>query len=451
MRTGFTEAQRRDPRIRAADDILRKCVHCGFCAPACPTYRLTGDELDGPRGRIWLMRDLLEAGGAAPEAAGPAADPGVVAHLDRCLGCLACMPACPSGVDYRSLIGIGREVIEARARRGWWDRTLRAALGRILPDPGLFAALLRIARPLAPLGRIIGGRIGAGLALAAGARVRQSGDAGPGVYPSAGERRGRVALITGCAQSALAPDINAALIRILNRAGIEAVVLPGVNCCGALNEHLGQADMARAHALGVISRALAEADGRGVDALLQTASGCGTFMKSYGGLFHAEERAAEPARRLAGLVRDAGEYLAGLDLVLSPAPDHPVRRIAWQAPCSLANGQGGAGYGRALLARAGFDVVEPPEGPVCCGSAGTYNLTEPAIADRLGADKGRALDGLGADVVVSSNLGCMMQLAPHLGTPVVHLVELLDWAQGGPRPHSLGALPAADAGPPQDG
>lgn len=434
MRTGFTESQRADPRIRAADEILRNCIHCGFCAPACPTYRLTGDELDGPRGRIWLIRDLLEAGA---ETAGPPPppDPSIVTHLDRCVGCLACMPACPSGVDYRSLIGIARDVVEERTRRGPWQRSLRALLGRVLPNPGLFAILMRMVRPLAPLRHLLGGTLRAGLALAAGGQVRTERVV-PGTYPPQGPPRGRIAMITGCAQSVLAPEINGALIRILNRAGIEAVVLGDAACCGALNEHLGQGSAARAHARKVIARVLMEADGGGLDAVVQTASGCGTLMKAYGGLFVGDQEWEAPARRVAGLVRDAGEFLDGLGLGYPPSG--PARRIAWQAPCSLANGQGAAGSSSGLLRDAGFEVVEPAEGPVCCGSAGTYNLTEPETAAVLGADKARSLNRLAADAVASSNLGCMMQLAPRLEAPVVHMVELIDWAQGGPAPRGLG-------------
>jgi len=441
MRTGFTDRQRADPRIRAADQILRKCVHCGFCAPACPTYHLTGDELDGPRGRIWLIRDLLEGGPGAGEGPSPAADQGVVDHLDRCLGCLACMPACPSGVDYHGLIGIAREVVEERARRGPVARAYRTLLGRILPSPRVFSFVLWLSLIVAPIRGLMGRRIGAGLRLAKTVKpVSLTPHPSPGRYPPAAATRGRVALIAGCAQSVLAPGINAALIRILNRAGFEAVVLGGAACCGALNEHLGQGNQARAHAKAVIAQALAAAEDGGLDAVVQTASGCGTLMKSYGGLFAGDPEWEGRARQVAALVRDAAEFLDGLDLSF-PGPGQSLS-VAWQAPCSLANGQRAADFAPALLRRAGFEVREPPEGPVCCGSAGTYNLTEPEIAERLGEDKARALGRLGCDAVASANLGCMVQLRGRLQAPVVHAVELIDWAQGGPCPAGLkgGAL-----------
>ncbi len=436
MRTSFSAAQRADPRIEVADAVLRKCVHCGFCAPACPTYRLTGDELDGPRGRIWLIRDLLE-GGTPDQGASPPADGDLVRHLDRCLGCLNCMPACPSGVDYHRLIGIARDVVEERTPRRPWDRLYRALLGRMLPVPGRFAALVRLARPFAALGPVIGGRIGAGLELARGARVAAGDEAAPGVYRPDGPVAGRVALITGCAQAVLAPEINGALVRVLNRAGIEAVVLAGAACCGALNEHLGQGEAARAHARTVIAAILAEADGGGLDAVVQTASGCGTLMKDYGAMFAADPKWSDRAARAAGLVRDAGEYLSALDLRFPDTSLARGRRIAWQAPCSLANWQRAAGFPAALLAHAGFEVVEPPEGPACCGSAGSYNLTEPGFAAALGERKAASLDALGAEAVASSNLGCMTQLAPRLSVPAVHVVQLIDWAQGGPVPARL--------------
>jgi glycolate oxidase iron-sulfur subunit len=435
MKTGFTQAQLADPKIEAANAILRNCVHCGFCAPACPTYRLTGDELEGPRGRIWLIRDLLGGGGQAPGQGEGGADAAVVKHFDHCLGCLACMPACPSGVDYRGLIGIAREVAEAQIERPFADRLARKLLGWILPDPRWFKTLVRLAWPIAWLHGAFSGRIGAALALARGARVRRPWGAAQGTYPPKGTSKGRVAMITGCAQSVLAPDINGALIRILNRAGIEAVVLDGAACCGALNEHLGQGDATRMHARKVVDAIVKEADSAGLDAVISTASGCGTLMKAYGELLAGDDQWQGPAGRAAGLVRDAGEFLDGIDMDFPPLG--AKHRIAWQAPCSLANGQGGAGYGARLLARAGFDVAEPPEGPVCCGSAGTYNLMEPETASRLGVEKSRSLDLLNADAVASSNLGCMMQLAPTIAVPAVHLVELIDWSQGGPLPRVL--------------
>ena len=439
MRTDFTDAQLSDPQLRLANGILRNCVHCGFCAPACPTYRLTGNELDGPRGRIWLIRDLLGGGGTSAASGdtssepSPALENGVVRHLDRCLGCLACMAACPSKVDYHGLIGLAREAVEKKVKRPFPERALRRILGRILPDPVSFKWLIRVARPVTWLRHLLPGRIGAALSLAARARPRKG--IAPGVFPPEGQRRGRIVTITGCAQAVLAPAITEALTAIANRAGYEVVVLENAACCGALNEHLGQGDEARSLARKVVDGVIAEAEGDGCDAVIATASGCGTAMKGYGAKLVGDPDYAEKAARAAVLVHDAGEFLAGLALTFPARAAGP--RIAWQAPCSLANGQGAAAFGAELLGRAGFEVVEPPEGPVCCGSAGTYNLMEPETADGLRAEKVRSLNGLAADAVASSNLGCMMQLASGLNAPVCHILELIDWAQGGRVPKSL--------------
>jgi glycolate oxidase iron-sulfur subunit len=427
MKTNFFSAQLNDPRIKEADGILRACVHCGFCGSACPTYAVTGDERDSPRGRIWLIRDLLESEGLPKDEA--------VFHLDRCLECLACMPACPSGVDYGHLIGTAREEIESRGRRSWRDRLRRWALLSTLTDAARARRLFALARNVRFLAALMPSRVAAALRLASA--LPPASGAGPraGVYPASGTRKGRVGVLRGCVQAAVAPGINEALIRLLNRAGIEVVVLSGADCCGALDKHLGRGDAARARARAVIAAVLDERDRKGLDAVIQTSSGCGTMIKDYAHLLAGDAAWASRAVEVSVLARDSSQYLVGIGLAFRPAPQPLV--IAWQAPCSLTNGQRVTAEPPVLLRAAGFTVVEPADGGFCCGSAGVYNVLEPDMAATLGDRKAAALGALGADVVVSGNVGCMTQLAGRVALPVVHLVEMLDWASGGPPPQGL--------------
>jgi glycolate oxidase iron-sulfur subunit len=427
MKTGFSSAQLNDPRMKEADGILRACVHCGFCGSACPTYAVTGDERDSPRGRIWLIRDLLESEGPPEEEA--------VVHLDRCLECLACMPACPSGVDYGHLIATAREEIESRGRRSWRDRFRRWALLRTLTDTAHARRLFALARSLRFLASLTPSRVAAALRLASA--LPKASAAGPraGVYPAGGARKGRVGVLRGCVQAAVAPGINAALIRILNRARIEVVVFTDADCCGALDKHLGRGDVARARARAVIAAVLRERSGAGLDAVVQTSSGCGTMIKDYGHLLGSDAAWASRAAEVSALARDASQVLAALDLAFRPLPRPLV--AAWQPPCSLSNGQRVTAEPPALLRAAGFTVIEPDDGGYCCGSAGVYNVLEADMAATLGDRKAAALGALDADVVVSGNVGCMAQLAGRVAPPVVHLVEILDWASGGPSPPGL--------------
>ena len=435
MQTHFTDRQRADPLLRSAEAELRKCVHCGFCTATCPTYRLTGDELESPRGRITLIQDLLETG-AAPTAL-------TVGHLDRCLSCLSCETTCPSGVSYRRLIDPARAVIEDKYRRPWFDRALRAALAWLLTGRRRFGAALRLGRwfrrPLA-----LAGRAWAPLRALA-ALVPEAPPAGralaPGVYPAEGREIRRVLLISGCVQPALAPDIDAAALRLLRRHGCTLVVPPaGGGCCGALPHHLGKEQ----RALALANRNLAAwreflgGDGA-VDAVLMTASGCGSQLRDYGHLL-ADDPAA---RELSGRVRDLSQLLLELHAV-APLRAVPGRAdglaVAWQSPCSLQHGLAEKRAPVAVLEACGFEVREPRNPHLCCGSAGTYNLLQPAFAARLGADKAATLRDTGAAAIVSANIGCITQLRtqpPPDGAaplPVVHLAELLDWATGGERP-----------------
>jgi glycolate oxidase iron-sulfur subunit len=437
MQTNFTEAQLQDPGIARANEILRKCVHCGFCTATCPSYQVLGDELDSPRGRIYLIKDMLENDRPADEK--------TVKHIDRCLSCLACMTTCPSGVHYMHLVDHAREHIEKTYKRPLFDRLLRWVLTLILPYPGRFrlamagAILAKPFRKLMPA--LFPGRIGAMIDIAP---PRVAGPAlhdDPGVKPARGERRKRVALMTGCAQKALNPDINAATIRLLNRHGCDVVVAGGAGCCGALTHHMGKTDLSHASAAANIRAWAAEADGDGLDAIIINTSGCGTTVKDYGYMFRGDPALAADAARISGLTMDITEFMADLGLDGGAAPK---LRVAYHAACSLQHGQKVTGAPKQLLRSAGFEVVEPAEGHLCCGSAGTYNLLQPEISAQLKARKVANIEATQPQVIAAGNIGCMMQIGSATGIPVVHTAELLDWATGGPRPEALPDLIAAE-------
>ncbi len=423
MQTRFTIAQLADPDIKAANDILRACVHCGFCTATCPTYALLGDELDGPRGRIYLIKEMLEAGGAAPAAA--------VTHVDRCLSCLSCMTTCPSSVNYMHLVDIARKRIEETHQRPWMERLLRRALAEILPHPGRFRTALRAASWLRALAPIAPGALSPLLALAP-RRVPKPAPRDTGVFAAEGARQRRVALLAGCVQRTLAPEINAATIRLLTRLGCEVVVPGAAGCCGALTHHLGRETDALASVRANLAAWRSEIEASGLDAIVVNASGCGTMVKDYGFLLRDDAEWSEPAARISALARDVTELVDEIGL---PAPRADIAAtVAYQSACSLRHGQKVVDAPVRLLRAAGFEVREPAEAHLCCGSAGTYNILQPEIAARLGDRKARSLEALAPDVIATGNIGCMTQIGGASALPVVHTVELLDWATGGERP-----------------
>jgi glycolate oxidase iron-sulfur subunit len=432
MQTNFSLAQLADPEIKVAEKILRSCVHCGFCTATCPTYVLLGDELDSPRGRIYLIKDMLENDKPANEE--------VTLHIDRCLSCLACMTTCPSGVDYMHLVDHARAHIHATYKRPLADRLMRTLVARILPYPRRFRAAIAaafFARPLAPLFEHVPGlkRLAPMLRLAPSRLMPRSPHEKIGIFPAAGERRGRVALLRGCAQSVLDPGINDAAIRLLNRAGVEVVMPPAAGCCGALVHHMGRREESHEQAKQVIDAWTAEIEGEGLDAILVTTSGCGTTVKDYGFMLRLDPDYAEKAARVSALAKDVSEYLETLDL------GDPVRRsrlpVAYHAACSLQHGQQIKTAPKTLLTRAGYKVSEPAEGHLCCGSAGTYNMLQPELSLRLRDRKAAHIEATGAEIVASGNIGCITQIASGTNLPVVHTVELLDWAYGGPKPEKV--------------
>jgi glycolate oxidase iron-sulfur subunit len=420
MRTEFSAAQLADSDTKESETILRKCVHCGFCTATCPTYTLLGDENDSPRGRIYLIKQMLEGGG-------PATAP-VVRHVDRCLSCLSCMTTCPSGVNYMHLVDHARHHIEQTYRRPLPERALRRLVGFVLPRPAVMRAAMVGAQLARPFAGLLPGRLRR-LVEMAPARLPPAGRDTPQVFAAEGARKLRVALLAGCAQRVLAPEINAATIRLLTRHGCEVVIAQGAGCCGALTHHLGQDGHGFARA-----NIDAWTNGAAFDAIVINASGCGTTVKDYGFMFRDDPAYAARAVKVAALACDVTELLTRIGL---RAPSIATgQRVAYHSACSMQHGQRLSRPPRALLAAAGFEVAEIAEGHLCCGSAGTYNLLQPAIADQLRARKLDHIAETGADIVATGNIGCITQL--NLAErPVLHTVELLDWATGGPRPAKL--------------
>ncbi|WP_444460631.1 glycolate oxidase subunit GlcF [Rhodobacter capsulatus] len=427
MQTNFTPEQLADPALARANQILRSCVHCGFCTATCPSYQVLGDELDSPRGRIYLIKEMLETGRPA--------DARTARHIDRCLGCLACMTTCPSGVDYMHLIDQARAHVDRTFKRPLLDRALRFLLAKTVPHPTRFRLAMTAARWAKPFARAFpDARLRAMLAMAPESLPKPSPNVKPQVFPALGARRFRVALQTGCAQKALDTDINDATIRLLRRLGCEVVIPKTLGCCGALVHHMGREAEAHGQAAANIRAYLAA--GR-LDAIIINTSGCGTTVKDYGSYF-ADTPLQEEAAQVAGLARDITEFLAHVGL--PEAAPKPLR-VAYHAACSLQHGQQIRTAPKDLLKAAGFTVVEPSESHLCCGSAGTYNLLQPEISGELKRRKVATLEATAPQLIATGNIGCMMQIGSGTGLPVVHTVELLDWATGGPKPPRLAALP----------
>ena len=430
MRTDFSAEQLADPDTAQSEKILRNCTHCGFCTATCPTYLLSGDELDGPRGRIYLIKDMLAGDGNI------IAD--TVKHIDRCLSCLSCMTTCPSGVNYMHLVDHGRRWIEQRYQRPWAERALRRLLGNVLTRPTRFRLALRGAVLAKLFARFLPRQLTPLLALAPTSVPKASPTDRQRVFPAEGERRMRLALLTGCAQRVLAPEINEATIRLLTRHGCEVVVPRGSGCCGSLVHHLGQEVEALAFARADIDAWECERVAGGLDAIVINASGCGTTVKDYGFMLREDPAYAEKAARIAALARDVTEIIETIGL-RPPSPEFAAtsRRVAYHSACSMQHGQRIHGGPKALLAAAGFKAQDVPEGHLCCGSAGTYNLLQPEIAGELRERKLANIALTRPDIVATGNIGCITQLAPGCAAPVLHTVELLDWATGGPMPRAL--------------
>jgi glycolate oxidase iron-sulfur subunit len=428
MQTNFTPEQLTDPATAHSNKILRTCVHCGFCTATCPTYQVLGDELDSPRGRIYLIKDMLE-NARTPDAK-------TVKHIDRCMSCLACMTTCPSGVHYMHLVDHARAYIEEHYKRPLSDRMLRWVLARILPYPMRFRIALLGAKIARPFARLIPDlRLRAMIAMAPKHIPPVSRNDDPQTFAAKGKKM-RVALMTGCAQRALNTDINDATIRLLTRLGAEVVIAEGAGCCGALTHHMGKNTESHATAAKNI-RAWSREMADGLDAIVINTSGCGTTVKDYGHMFREDPALADDAAAVSSIAKDISEIL--IDLLPQDAVTQPGDglRVAYHAACSLQHGQQIKTYPKDLLKRAGFAVLEPADSHLCCGSAGTYNLMQPAISGQLKGRKIATLEAVKPDIIAAGNIGCMMQIGSGTQTPIVHTVELLDWATGGPKPPAL--------------
>lgn len=425
MQTTFTPEQLTDPGTKRANEVLRACVHCGFCTATCPTYQILGDELDSPRGRIYLIKDMLENARVPDEK--------TVKHIDRCLSCLACMTTCPSGVHYMHLVDHARAYIEENYKRPISERALRWVLAQVLPYPTRFRVALLGAKMARPFARFLPDpRLRAMIAMAPKQVPPISKNDDPQTFKVADPKM-RVVLMTGCAQRALNTDINDATIRLLTRMNAEVVIPEGQGCCGALTHHMGKEKQSHATAALNIKAWVKEMDAGGLDAIVINTSGCGTTVKDYGHMFRNDPLAADAAR-VSAIAVDVSEVLIKLDL---PKGEPKNTKVAYHAACSLQHGQQIKTYPKELLKNAGFTVLEPKDSHLCCGSAGTYNLMQPEISGQLKDRKVQTLEALTPDIISAGNIGCMMQIGSATDVPIVHTVELLDWATGGPKPPAL--------------
>lgn len=431
MQTNFTPAQLQDPRLAEADRILKRCVHCGLCTATCSTYVLLGDERDSPRGRIYQMKDMFENGRDA--------SPQVQFHVDRCLTCLSCMTTCPGGVDYMHLVDLARVHIEKTGTRSLKDKAIRKLLSAVVPFPDRFrkaVAMAPLARPLVPVMKRFGMKeLAAMLELAPSLPPRQGRFAGPGTAATTETRRARVILLAGCAQQVLRPDINDATIRLLARRGIDVVVAAGAGCCGALVHHMGRETEAHAFVKANIDAWSKVIEREPVDAIIINASGCGTTVKDYGHMMARVADYAERAEKIAGLTKDVTEFLAEHDI--GPPKRWSSIRVAYHSACSMQHGQRISDEPKMLLKKAGFTVLDVPESHICCGSAGVYNILQPEIAGELRSRKAANIESVKPDIIAAGNIGCITQIAQGTKIPIVHTVELLDWAYGGPVPRGL--------------
>ena len=429
MQTNFTKKQLQDSNISSADGILRKCVHCGFCNATCPTYQIVGDELDGPRGRIYLIKDMLENDKPANEK--------IAKHIDRCLSCYACMTTCPSGVNYMHLVDHARNHIEKTFVRPFFDRFIRNLLSKILPSPTLFRMAGYSARLFYPFRFLFPKKIKNMMKYMPNS-FPVSRQENKEIYSPVGKTYARVALLTGCVQRVISPQINDATIDILNRHGVEVIVPKKVDCCGSLNHHLGKEELAHKSFINNINSWFKWYEEKNLDAILVTTSGCGTTLKDYGYIFrdHPDKELRRKAKMVSSLAKDVTEYL-GKNIKLNYVKKDKKFTIAYHSACSMQHGQKIHSQPMDLLKKTGNEIVEIPDGHLCCGSAGTYNLLQDEMAAELLKRKVSNIDKVKPDFISTGNIGCITQISSGTKIPILHTIEILNWYTGGEKPNAI--------------
>tara|TARA_B100000029_G_scaffold318834_1_gene311325 strand:+ start:1232 stop:2533 length:1302 start_codon:yes stop_codon:yes gene_type:complete len=430
MQTNFSEDQLKDKDNKSTEKILRKCVHCGMCNATCPTFNLLGDELDSPRGRIYLIKEMIEKKKTPTKK--------TVSHIDKCLSCYACMTTCPSGVNYMHLIDHGRNYVEKKYKRSFAERTFRDFLSKTLPKPNIFKFLILFSKFAKIFKFLIPGRLGSMLDLAPqkiyGKTLRFQN-----IYKAERKRpTARVALLIGCVQRVVSPQINESSIRLLTRHGVEVITMPEIECCGSLNHHLGKENLAKESFKKNIHLWYDEYLKNGLDAIISNTSGCGTTLKDYGFIFREDKDLKKKAKKISELTKDISEFLdENLKLNFQREKNSKKYNIAYHSACSMQHGQNVHKQPIDLLKKTGNTILDIPDGHICCGSAGTYNILHANIAKQLLKQKVENINKVKPDLISTGNIGCMMQIANGINIPIVHTVELIDWYTGGPKPRSL--------------
>jgi len=433
METNFSEKQLKDNDNKSSEKILRKCVHCGFCNATCPTYNLLGDELDGPRGRIYLIKDMLENNKPANEK--------IVKHIDRCLSCYSCMTTCPSGVNYMHLIDHGRSHIEKTYRRPFGERFIRNFISWTLSNATNFKFISFLTLLAKPFIHFFPKKIKQMISLMPISFPKKKLPKME-VYKGTTKKKKPVTketLLTGCVQKVISPQINEATIRLLNRHGIEVVVPKLIECCGSLNHHLGKTDIANETFKNNIDVWYDEYINNGLDAIISNTSGCGTTLKDYGFIFRSDKDYKKKAKKISELTKDISEYLDE-NVKLNFTNIKKIQKkykIAYHSACSMQHGQKIHKKPINLIKKTGNEVIEIPEGHICCGSAGTYNLLQGDIANNLLKDKIKNIEKIKPEIISTGNIGCITQIASGTKIPILHTVEIIDWYTGGIKPEVL--------------